>query len=354
MGKMKTYKALFEEIVSLENLFSAWDKFKLGKRSKADVQRFEHYLEQNIFKLHRELRSKSYKHHPYTSFYIKDPKQRHIHKASVRDRIMHHAIFRVLNPLFEPVFISHSFSCRIEKGTHKGVNALGKMIRQTTRNNSQNAFVLKCDIKSFFESIDHDILLAILKRKVRDEEALWLLKEIIGSHYSRRLSLFTLKGLPIGNLTSQLFANIYLNEFDQFVKHKLRIKHYARYTDDFVIVSRDKKELEALIPTLRDFLQKELALDLHPGKISIRKIGQGVDFLGLVIFPHHRLLRTRTKQRMFRKLRERVLQYNAQKIEEEKLWQCLQSYLGVLSHAQSFRLRQRLLNSFLFWRDKPN
>lgn len=346
---MKIYKALFEEIISLENLFSAWEKFKKGKRGKADVQKFEHSLEQNIFELHRRLQAKKYKHDPYFSFYIQDPKQRHIHKATVRDRIVHHAVFRVLNPVFEPTFISHSFSCRVDKGTHKGVEALAKMIRQVTRNNSQNAFVLKCDIKSFFESIDHDILLSLLKNKVKDENTIWLLKEIIASHYSQRLSLFTYKGLPIGNLTSQLFANIYLNELDQFVKQTLRIKHYARYTDDFVIVSKDEKELQNLLLPIRDFLQKKLALDLHPGKISIRKVGQGVDFLGLVIFPHHRLLRTKTKQRVFRKLRTRVLEYNAKKIEEEKLLHCLQSYLGVLSHAQSYKLRQKLLNNFLFW-----
>lgn len=347
---MKTYKQLFEAIIDPENLFSAWDRFKQGKRSKGDVQKFERYLEQNIFKLQRELRQKTYKHEAYTSFFIQDPKQRHIHKASVRDRVVHHAVFRIINPIFEPTFISHSFSCRVDKGTHKGVAAMEKMIRQVSRNYSRKCFVLKCDIRSFFESIDHDVLLTILRKKVRDEEALWLLEDIIRSHYSKRLSVFSLKGLPIGNLTSQLFANIYLNEFDQFVKRELAIKHYARYTDDFVIVSENEDRLKRLIPTLKAFLQEKLCLDLHPGKVSITKIHQGIDFLGFVSFPHHRLLRTKTKVRMFRKLRNRVKEYNAGKIEEEKLGQVLQSYLGVLSHANTEQLRQKLLNTYWFWR----
>lgn len=347
---MKTYKKLFDAIIAPENLFAAWDRFKQGKRGKLDVQEFERYLEQNIFKLYRELRDRTYKHDVYTSFYIQDPKQRHIHKASVRDRIVHHAVFRIINPLFEPTFISHSFSCRVGKGTHKGVAAMEKMIRQVSRNYSGKCFVLKCDIRSFFESIDHDTLVMILRKKVRDEGALWLIEEIIKSHYSKRLSLFNLKGLPIGNLTSQLFANIYLNEFDQFVKQKLAIKHYARYTDDFVIVSESEEQLRQLIPPIRVFLQEKLSLDLHPGKVSIAKIHRGIDFLGFVSFPHHRLLRTKTKWRMFRKLRNRVREYNEGKIEEEKLGQVLQSYLGVLSHANTEQLRQKLLNTYWFWR----
>ncbi|MFZ1626508.1 MAG: RNA-dependent DNA polymerase, partial [Candidatus Moraniibacteriota bacterium] len=190
---MKTYKQLFEAIIDLENLFSAWDRFKQGKRSKRDVQKFERYLEQNIFELQRELQQKTYKHEAYTSFFIQDPKQRHIHKASVRDRVVHHAVFRIINPIFEPTFISYSFSCRVDKGTHKGVAAMEKMIRQVSRNYSRKCFVLECDIRSFFESIDHDVLLTILRKKVRDEDVLWLLEDIIRSHYSKRLSVFSLK-----------------------------------------------------------------------------------------------------------------------------------------------------------------
>ena len=222
------------------------------------------------------------------------------------------------------------------------------MTAKESKNYTGRCFVLKCDIRSFFESIDHDILIGILERKVRDKDTLWLLRTIIASHYSARLSVFSLKGLPIGNLTSQLFANIYLNDFDQFIKHVLRIKHYARYTDDFVIVSKDRAYLEALIPKLKQFLSDNLALELHPKKVTIRKIEHGVDFLGFVNLPHHRTLRTKTKKRMFRRLQNKLTEYNEGKTDKEHLEQSLQSYLGVLSHGKTYKLRQKLLNAYWF------
>ncbi len=177
---------MFEKIISFENLFLAWDEFKKGKRHKKDVQKFEYKLEENIFKLAGELASKAYKHRPYTSFFIQDPKQRHIHKAHVRDRVLHHAVFAVLNPIFEPTFISHSFSCRVGKGTHKGVSTLQRMLLKESKNNTRTCFALKCDIKKFFDSVDHLILLEIVKRRVKDKSALWLISEIIESYERER------------------------------------------------------------------------------------------------------------------------------------------------------------------------
>jgi len=179
---MKIYKNVFEKIISPENLFSAWDNFKVGKIKKKDVQEFEWKLEQNIFQLHRELGRCTYRHGSYASFYIRDPKQRHIHKAEVRDRILHHAVFSIFNPIFEPTFISCSFSCRIDKGNHRGVSALENFIRRTNKNYSQPCFVLKCDIKKFFDSVNHSILLGIIKKRVKDKKAIWLLREIIDSY----------------------------------------------------------------------------------------------------------------------------------------------------------------------------
>lgn len=346
---MKIYKNVFENIISLENLFSAWDKFKSDKQKKRDVQRFEWKLEENIFKLHRDLKYRRYKHGAYTSFYIHDPKQRHIHKAIVRDRVLHHAVFAVLNSIFEPTFISNSFSCRVNKGTHKGIDVLDRIMRQVSSNSFKPCFVLKCDIKKFFETIDHKILLNIIGKRIKDDNAMWLLEEIIESLTSKYSTVFERKGLPIGNLTSQLFANIYLNEFDQFVKRKLRVKRYIRYTDDFIIVTGDRSYLEDIISPIRDFLLDNLALELHPKKITIRKFRQGVDFLGYVLLPHYRLLRTKTKQRIIRKLRERVKEYNNGLIGRETLEQLLQSYLGVLSHADSHKLGNDLKNQFWFW-----
>ncbi|MFA5987883.1 MAG: reverse transcriptase/maturase family protein, partial [Candidatus Paceibacterota bacterium] len=263
----------------------AWDKFKIDKRKKRDVQKFEWKLEENIFQLHRDLESGEYKHGVYSSFYIHDPKQRHIHKAEVRDRILHHAVFNILYPIFEPTFISNSLSCRINKGTHKGIDILEKTLRMISSNNFKPCFALKCDVKKFFDTVDHSILLSIIRKRMKDPDAVRLLEEIINSFNSKYSNLFYQKGLPIGNLTSQLFANIYLNKLDQFVKHELKIKHYIRYTDDFVIISRDKLYLENLIEPIRSFLLDELALELHPNKIFIRKFHQGIDFLGYIVLP---------------------------------------------------------------------
>ncbi len=346
---MKIYKNVFEKIISLGNLFLAWDKFKSDKQKKQDIQRFELRLEENIFQLHRDLKYRRYKHGAYTSFYISDPKQRHIHKATVRDRILHHAIFAALNPIFEPTFISNSLSCRINKGTHKGIDTLAKLTRQTSRNTFKPCFVLKCDIKKFFETIDHKILLNIIRKRIKGADALWLLEEIIESFTSRHSTLFARKGLPIGNLTSQLFANIYLNEFDQFIRHKLKVKHYIRYTDDFVIVAGNKPYLENLIAPVRTFLSDKLALELHPKKITIRKFHQGIDFLGYIVLPYCRLLRTKTRQRIFKKLKKRIDEYKNGVVNKQTLEQSLQSYLGVLSHANTYKLTNELKNQFWFW-----
>lgn len=346
---MKIYKNIFEKIIAPENLFLAWDDFKVGKTKKKDVCKFEWELEQNIFQLYRELCGRTYKHYSYTSFYIRDPKQRHIHKAEVRDRVLHHAIFSVLSPIFEQTFISDSYSCRIGKGTHKGVIALEKMIKKESRNHSRPCFVLKCDIQKFFDTVDHNILLQILFKRIKDESARWLLKEIVESFSSEQSDIFNQRGVPIGNLTSQLFANVYLNELDQFVKHELKIKHYVRYTDDFVIVSSSREFLLNIINPISRFIEEKLTLKLHPGKIGIRKCNQGIDFLGYITLPHCRALRTKTKKRIFKKLQERIREYKAGKRDEKSLNQCLQSYLGVLSHADAYELEREILNQFWFW-----
>ncbi len=341
---MKVYSNLFEQIISAENLFLAWDEFRRGKQAKADVMKFECRLEENIFGLNHELSTSRYRHGPYHAFYITDPKQRLIHKAPVRDRVLHHAIFKILNPVFELAFIANSFSCRIGKGTHKGVVTLAKILRRESRNHTGPCYALKCDILKFFASIDHGILLSILGKRIKDERAMELLGEIISGFNSKNTPG---KGLPIGNLTSQLFANIYMNELDQFLKHRLGVKHYVRYTDDFVIVSNDIKYLKELLPKLEKFLADSLKLKLHPGKITIRKYISGVDFLGYVIFPHHIKLRTKTRRRMERKLTERAAQYAAKTIPPKSFNQTWQSYLGVLSHANSHKLAQKLIKKQL-------
>jgi len=339
---MKIHRNLFNKIISLDNLFLAWTEFRKDKQQKPDVQKFEFSLEQNIFQLHYELETKTYKHGPYLGFYISDPKLRHIHKATVRDRVLHHAIFQTLNPLFDPTFISASFSCRLNKGTHKGVIALEKMMRQESKNYTRTCWVLKCDVKKFFDSINHQVLLKLLGNKINDSDTMWLLKEIIGSFSTKKSDLFTQLGVPIGNLTSQLFANVYMNEFDQFMKHQLKVKHYARYTDDFVIVSTNRKYLSNLLTPIRLFLKNQLTLELHPSKISIRKCSYGVDFLGYTVLPHYRLVRTKTKQRIFKKVRRNRERLEAGLISQESFEQSLQSYFGVLKHCQGHKISQEL------------
>ncbi len=179
---MKTYEHVFDTIVSPEALFRAWDEFKRGKKMKEDVLAFEKELERNIFDLHRNLRTKRYRHGPYADFFIQDPKLRHIYKASVRDRVLHHAMFATLNPIFEPTYIHYSFSCRIGKGTHKGVEVLAQMLRAVSKNGTQPCYALKCDIRKFFDSIDHNILLGILEKRILDPDTRWLMREIIESY----------------------------------------------------------------------------------------------------------------------------------------------------------------------------
>ena len=213
------YHNIFEKIISLENLFLAWQEFSRGKMKKLDVLEFKNRLEDNIFNLHQALKDKIYQHSDYTAFNVYDPKLRKIHKAVVIDRVLHHAIFRILYPLFDQNFIFDSYSCRIEKGTHRAVRRLEEFTRKLSQNNQRTIFALKCDVRKFFDSIDQKILLDLIKRKIQDDNAIELIEKIVRSFPA---------GLPLGNVTSQIFANIYLNELDQFVKHKLKEKYYLR------------------------------------------------------------------------------------------------------------------------------
>jgi retron-type reverse transcriptase len=308
----------------------AWKEFLNGKRKRKDVRTFETKLADNIFCLHDSLVSGKYKHGSYFEFTIHDPKKRDIHKASVRDRLLHHAIHRKLYKFYDQIFISDSYSCRNGKGIHGALNRFKKYYWKTSRNKRRTVWVLKCDIRKFFDSIDHKILISILSKKIGDSNIIFLLQKIIDSFEKSKG-----KGIPLGNLTSQLFANIYLNELDQFIKHKLRIKFYIRYADDFVFLSTDRFKLEKILPEIQNFLDEKLKLELHPNKISITTFSSGVDFLGWVNFPNHCILRAVTKRRMLKNLR------NNPKPE------IVHSYLGLLSHGNTRKLRSFLDEYFL-------
>jgi len=322
----------------------AWQEFRKGKKKRKDVQEFEFNLEDNIFELYKDLKTKSYCHSNYKSFYIQDPKLRHIHKAVVRDRIVHHLVSKALQEIYDKTFIFDSYSCRIDKGTHRAVKRLEKLAFKTSQNYRRNFYVLKCDIKKFFDSVDHWILIKILEQKIKDKDFLWLIKEIINSFNKDKN-----KGIPLGNLTSQYFANIYLNQLDQFIKHQLKIKYYIRYTDDFVILDKDKEFLEKLIIPINNFLKNKLKLFLHPDKITVRKFRQGIDYLGYVSLPYYKVLRVKTKRRMFRKIQKKVEEFREGKISEESLNQTIQSYFGILSHCDSYKLKRDLENKIQFW-----
>jgi len=345
---MRIYTNLFNKLITPENLFFAWEEFRRDKKKKEDVLLFEKDLEREIFSLHRELKSHTYKHSGYAGFYISDPKRRHIHKARVRDRVLHHAIMSILYPLYEKTFIYNSFSCRIGKGTHKGVEALRSMLYKASKNNTRNVYILKCDIEKFFDSINHEILLSILNSRIKDQELMNLLTEVVESFTSDRSTLFDRCGVPIGNLTSQLFANVYMDIFDQFMKHELKVKYYARYTDDFVIVSESKEYLLQLLPQIQSFLKERLRVQIHPKKVAIAKFGRGIDYLGYVLFPHFTLVRKRTQKRALRKINEKMLLYKKEEISEDKVRATLMSYLGVLSHADTFRFSEKLKNNYFF------
>ena len=360
---MKTFSHLYEKITSLDTLFQAWDEFKKGKRKKIDVGFFERNLEDNIFQLHRELVTKTYKHASYTGFYITDPKVRHIHKAEVKDRIVHHALFKVLNPIFEPTFISDSFSCREGFGTHKGFKKLVSYARRVSKNYTRDRWVLKCDIRKFFDSVDHEVLLEIIERKIEDPDLIWLMRQIVKSYQfppPRWTSANGCKagpckaGIPIGNLTSQLFANVYLNRLDQFVKHKLKAKHYVRYADDFIILHEDLGFLQDSIDKIKGFLEEELKLELHKSKTFLRKLSWGIDFVGYVALPFYQIVRTKTKKRLYRKIREKINLYKSNRLSNETLTQSVQSYLGILKHANTYNFEQELKNKIWFWFEDSN
>ena len=328
--------SLFHDIVSVANLLSAWQEFRCGKRKKKDVADFELHLEDNLFLLHEKLLNGSYIPDPYQPFSISDPKPRRIHKATVRDRVLNQAVFRILYPIFNKSFIYDSYSSRQGKGTHIAVSRLFNAVRKVSKNWHSSGYVLKCDIAKFFDSVDHDIQFEFLKNKIKDEQVLILLEKIIQSFEKSKN-----KGIPLGNVTSQLFANVYLHELDHFVKHTLRAKQYFRYADDFVILDVDKNVLEDYERKIREFLLEKLQLRLHDNKVFIRKISQGIDFLGYVVLPYTLVLRTKTKNRIFKKL----IQTKNEK--DEKFFQKIDSYLAVLKHCKSRAIKKEIFESLV-------
>lgn len=278
----------------------------------------------NILALHRDLMTKTYVHGEYHAFRIADPKPRYIHKASVRDRLLHHALYQILYPFFDRTFIADSYSCRVDKGVHKALDRFRTFGGEASKNHTKTTFILKGDVRKCFASVNQAVLMCILEKRIADPDILWLLERIIGSFDSGTTGF----GLPLGNLTSQLLINIYLNELDQFVKHRVRATYYIRYADDFVVFSQSKEELKNVLVLIEAYLQLNLRLELHPDKVFIKTLASGVDFLGWVHFSNHRVLRTVTKWRMMKRI-----------WESEGKREIVASYLGMLSHGNGRKLQ---------------
>lgn len=314
------------DIIKLDNLLATWERFLRGKRHKKDVMIFQARLADNLINLYRSLVNYTYIHGPYSAFNISDPKPRNIHKAAVYDRLLHHLIYKELYPYFDKKFIYDVYSCRENKGVHRALNRFRYFARKVSKNNSRTCFILKCDIQKFFANIDHQTLIKILKRHISDPQIIWLIERVVFSFSSYRSGI----GLPLGNLTSQLFVNIYMHEFDMYIKQALLVKYYIRYGDDFVILADNRDYLNGLLPKISEFLKKELKLTLHKYKVIIKTYASGLDFLGWIHFSYHRQIRTTTKRKIIRRLK---------RFPERKT---VISYLGLLEHGDTYKLRKRV------------
>jgi RNA-directed DNA polymerase len=310
------------ELFKLDNIFDAWRKFRRGKTGKADIMDFEMHLEDNLFSLYEDLRDFNYKHSSYKHFQIFDNKKRDIYKAEVRDRVVHQIIYDYLLLLFEPEFISDSYASRIGKGQYKAINTFKYFIK-LTENNHKPCFVLKCDVRKYFDSIDQGVLLDLIREKIPCNNTIKVIREIISSYVFSGIN----RGVPLGNITSQIFANMYLNILDEYVKKELRCRFYVRYNDDFVIISNSKEWLEEVRVKIICFVKDRLLLDIPLSKTSLRKIDWGVDFLGFTILPKAVLLRNKTKNKMFTNI-------NSDNIH---------SYFGILNHCNSYNLKRKIL-----------
>jgi len=301
---MMTYKNLYYKIYKWENLFLAYKKARKGKTKKPYIKEFEENLTENLQTLQFELMTFTYKPKPLIHFILRDPKTRKISKSDFRDRVIHHALINVIENIFEKSFIYDSCANQIGKGNLFAIKRFEKFQRKVTNNLSSNAYCLKADIKHYFQEVNHEILLSIISRKIGDEDVIRLINQILKPREISRgiTSKNPKKGMPLGNLTSQFFANVYLNELDYFVKHFLKAKYFIRYVDDFVILHNSKTQLIEWKVKIEKFLNEKLKLKFHPDKSKISPISKGIDFVGFRNFYYFKLLRKRNIRNMQKKI----------------------------------------------------
>jgi len=338
---VKTYKNLYPQICAFDNLYQAFHSARKGKRSRPEVAAFEYHLEPELWQLQQELEEKTYQPGPYHHFYIIERKKRKISAAPFRDRVVHHALCRVIQPIFEARFIHGSYACRVGKGTHRAANRAQEFARR-------NAYCLKGDVQQFFPSIDHAILRDILARRIADQDVLWLVDQILRSGAGVLDSEYTMqwfpgddlwaslrpRSLPIGNLTSQFWANTYLDHLDQFVKRDLKCAAYVRYADDFLLFHPDKTVLHAWREAIIDCLAR-LRLKLHERKSVVFPIRDGIDFVGYRIFVDHRRLRKDNVRAFAQRLRALRDAYHRGEVALTAIHPSIQSWIAHAAHADT-------------------
>ncbi len=369
-----------EESVSLEDVFQAYFDCRKNKRNNLDALEFEIDFEKELIRLWREINNETYQVSPLDVFIVDKPVKREIFAAKFRDRIIHHLVINKLEDLFEKEFIYDTYSCRKGKGTHFGIKRINKFIRQCSHNYTKDCYILKLDIKGYFMSINKSILLEKLERFVKEKykgpdkkKIIWLCRVIIENDPVKNCQRKSAKekwkdlppskslfwaakncGLPIGNYTNQVFANFYLNSFDHFIKHDLGVRYYGRYVDDFVLIFRNEKERARIVFQIEEFLQKELALALHPQKAYFQHYLKGVEFLGVLIKAWRNYIGSRTKNSFGQALEEvnrKIKKKELSGKERDKILAQLNSYLGAIEHVEGYRLKRCFLSklAFPFW-----
>jgi retron-type reverse transcriptase len=324
---MKTHKHLYEKICTKENICEAYKKARLGKRKKFYVQKFELNAKDNIEQLHQELVDETWMPLPYKQFIAYEPKERLIRAPQFRDRVVHHALVQVLKPIYEPLFIYDSYASLKDKGTHAAVNRLTQFLRR----DSDNTFIFHGDVRKFFDNIHHETLIHILRKKIADEKVITLFRKILTNQC---ISL----GVTLGNYTSQWFANIYLNELDYYAKHELKVKHYIRFMDDFLLLSDSKVQLHTWKHKTKQFIKEELMLELHPIKQQIFPTNTGIDFLGYTVWKDHKKLRRRNVERFISRLNK----FDKAPVITPFIEASLMSWKGYTTHADTFGLTKQL------------
>lgn len=355
---MKKFNITYEQIADYNNIYTAYLDARKNKSERNEIMRFSLDLDANLNSLYKELQEGTYKAGRYRILYIHVPKKRLIMALQFRDRVLQWAIYRLLNPLYEKTYIKDSYACIKNRGREKAAERLQYWLRQTERKPKQY-YYLKLDISKFFYRVDHEILLDILRRKIKDERLIELFNKIINSEkrafglplgvdpceIDPREMLFD-KGMPIGNLTSQMFANIYMNELDQYLKHELHLKYVIRYADDCIILHDDKAELRQVLERVKTFLLEKLKLNLN-NKTVIRPTTCNVDFVGYVINKDEIRLRSATVKRMRYRIKYIVKAYERGEMTLREVNATMQSYFGLLKHCTNEGLKENIINGFV-------